>query len=127
MQELIRDFLKEKVFAVAGSFRNQDKFAYRIFKGLREKGYEVFPVNPKIALLEGVACYKSITDISSKVGVVNLVTPPYVTESIVRECLDKKIKKVWMQPGAESKEAIDFCRLNGIAVVYGVCVMMELL
>jgi len=32
---------------------------------------------------------------------------------------------VWMQPGSESQAAIDFCRRNGIDVIYGICIMQE--
>lgn len=127
MQELIADFLKQNSFAVVGSFRNDEKIAYKIFRDLTRKGYKVFPVNPSISQVDGEVCYKSITDIPFEVKVVNLVTPPSVTELIVKECLKKWIKMIWMQPGAESQEAIDFCRLNNISVVHGVCVMMEFL
>jgi uncharacterized protein len=61
------------------------------------------------------------------VDVVDIVTPPAVTETILKECLEKGIKRVWLQPGAESQKAIDFCRDNYISVVYDVCVMLEAL
>lgn len=47
MENLIEEFLKQKSFAVVGSFRNESKYAYKILKNLKQKGYEVYPVNPK--------------------------------------------------------------------------------
>ena len=38
MENLVKDFLSQKSFAVVGSFRNETKYAYRIFKKLKEKG-----------------------------------------------------------------------------------------
>jgi hypothetical protein len=125
MEILVKDFLKQKRFAVVGSFRNETKFAYRIFKNLIERGHEVFPVNPGLSEVGGRACYKSISDIPHSVDVANIVTPPLSTENILKECLRKGIKRVWLQPGAESPTAIQFCYDNGIKVIYSMCVLME--
>ena len=125
MEDLVKDFLKQKRFAVAGSFRNESKYAYKILKTLIKKGYEVYPVNPRVSDVEGLKCYKRISDIPFAVDVVNIVTPPKVTERIVRECKDKGVCRVWLQPGAESEEAIEFCRQNKVSVIYNLCVMIE--
>ena len=125
MESLVKDFLKQKKFAVMGSFRNESKYAYKILKALIKKGYEVYPVNPRVNDIEGMKCYKKISDIPFDIDVVNVVTPPSVTETIVKECREKIIKRVWLQPGAESEAAIKFCRDNNIDVIYGLCVMLE--
>jgi len=125
MENLVKEFLKQRNFAVCGSFRDESKYAYKILKTLIKKGCKVYPVNPRLGEVEGFRCYRNISDIPFKVDVVNLVTPPVVTEKIVRECLEKNIKKVWFQPGAESENAIAFCRDNGISAVHGLCVMVE--
>lgn len=125
MENLVRDFLKQKRFAVVGSFRNEAKFAYKIFRDLAEKGYEVFPVNPRLKEVDGKVCYRSISDIKSELDVVDIVTPPLITEAILRECLQKGIKRVWLQPGAESQAAVKFCHDNDIKVIHGMCVMLN--
>ena len=125
MENLVRDFLKQKRFAIIGSFRNKDKFAYRILVDLMNKGYEVFPVNPHLTEVEGRVCYKTVSDILENVDVANIITPPLVTENILKECLRKSIKRVWLQPGAESQVAIKFCHDNDIKVVHDICVMLE--
>ena len=125
MQDLVKDFLKQKRFAVVGSFRNESKYAYRILKTLKEKGYEVYPVNPSLREVDGLICYPSVKDIPDSVDVVDIVTPPQITEKIVRECKEKGISKVWIQPGAESKTVIEFCKDNNIEVIYNLCIMMN--
>lgn len=125
MQDLINDFLEQRRFAVIGSFRNEAKYAYRILKALKRKGYEVYPVNPRLKEVTDLSCYPSVKDIPVICDVANIVTPPEVTEKIVRECKEKGITRVWLQPGAESEEAIKFCKENDIAVIYNLCVMME--
>jgi uncharacterized protein len=125
MDRLIKDFLSQKAFAVCGSFRNESKYAYKIFKDLISHGYEAFPVNPIISEVEGRKCYKSISDIPFAVDVVDIVTSPAVTEVILKECFERGIKRIWLQPGAQSQKVIDFCRDNNISVVHDVCVMIE--
>jgi predicted CoA-binding protein len=125
MENLVKDFLKQKSFAVIGSFRNESKYAFRILRKLKKKGYEVYPVNPGLEAVDGLKCYKSVKDIPFTVDVANIVTPPKATEQIVRECKEKGVYRVWLQPGAESEEAINFCRQNKVSVIHNLCVMIE--
>ena len=125
MQDLVKDFLKQKRFAIIGSFRNETKYAYRILQALKNKGYEVYPVNPRLKVVEGLTCYSRVKDIPVVCDVANIVTPPRITEKVVRECKEKGITRVWLQPGAESEEVIKFCKENNIQVIYNVCVMLE--
>lgn len=126
MEDLIKAFLQQRHFAVAGSFRNPSKVAYRILGQLRQHGYIAYPVNPKLKEVDGVPCYQSVKDIPASVEVVDIVTPPAATEQIVKECKEKGIRKVWLQPGAESEVVITFCNENGIEVVFDRCIMIEL-
>ncbi len=125
MKSLVEEFLGKKRFAVVGSFRNETKYAYRILRDLASKGYEVYPVNPNTDKVDGMVCYKSILDIPFDVDVADIVTPPHVTVEILRECLQKGIGMVWLQPGAESEEAIRFCREKNIKCLHSICVMTE--
>lgn len=127
MEHLVKDFLKQKSFAVVGSFRNESKTAWRIVKTMKKKGYNVCPVNPRIKDVEGLVCYPSIKDISHVIDVVDIVTSPIITMKIVKDCKDKGVSRVWMQPGAESEEAIEFCHKNDISVIHDLCVMLEAL
>ena len=125
METLIKNFFSYRKIAVVGSFRNEEKVAYKIFRNLRNKGYEVYPVNPNKDEIDGVKCYKSVKDLPEDVKAIDFVTPPEVTEELLEICKDKGVEIVWLQPGAESKKAIDFCKNNGIKLIYGTCLMME--
>ena len=125
-ERLIKSFLNKKnVFAVVGASRNPKKYGHQIYRNLRSAGYRVYPVNPNADEVLGDKCYPSLEDLLVKPDVVDIVVPPNVTEEVVRTCRKLGINKVWMQPGSESEEAINFCKENGIEVVYGVCVMIE--
>ncbi|MCD6504864.1 CoA-binding protein, partial [Candidatus Bathyarchaeota archaeon] len=108
-----------------GASRNPKKYGHQVYRNLRSAGYRVYPVNPNADEVLGDKCYPSLEDLPVKPDVVDVVVPPNVTEEVVKTCKKLGISKVWMQPGSESEEAINFCKENGIELVYGVCVMIE--
>ena len=125
-EELIRKFLDEgNIFAVVGASRNPKKYGHQVYRDLKEAGYEVYPVNPNAEEVLGDKCYPGIESLPVKPDIVNIVVPPKVTEEIVKTCRRLGIGKVWMQPGSESKCAINFCIDNNINVIHAVCVMIE--
>ena len=125
-ESLLKDLLKkENIFAVIGVSRNPAKYGHQVYKDLKEAGYVVYPVNPSIDEVLGDRCYHSLNELPERPDVVDTVVPPHVTEKIVEECKELGIERVWMQPGSESEQAIEFCRRNHINVVHGVCVMVK--
>jgi predicted CoA-binding protein len=125
MQELIKEFMSQRKFAVVGATDDTRKYGNEIFKNLRSRGYEVYPVNPRLKELEGTKCYPSLSDIPARVDVVDFVVPPEVTEKILRECRRLGLERIWLQPGSESEASIAFCRENNMKVVHDVCVMLS--
>ena len=125
MQELIQEFLAQKKFAVVGATDNPEKYGNRIIINLKKRGYEVYPVNPKLKEVEGLTCYASLSDIPVKVDIVDFVVPPAVTEKTLEECVKLGLNRVWLQPGSESEAAITFCFENNMKVVHDICVMLS--
>ena len=125
MQDLIKEFIAQKRFAVVGATTNTKKYGNEIFRNLISRGYEVYPVNPRLKELEGTKCYPSLSNIPVKVDVVDFVVPPPVTEEILKECKELELDRIWLQPGSESEAAVAFCDENNLKVVHGVCVMLN--
>jgi predicted CoA-binding protein len=121
--EAAQEFLAQKTYAVVGVSRGGGKFGNAVMNALKRKGYRIFPVNPKAKEIDGEPCYPNLKALPEPVGGVIFVVPPAVTEKAVRVAADAGIKRVWMQPGAESDDAVDFCRKRGIAAVYNRCIM----
>lgn len=127
MADLIKSFLKEKNWAVVGVSENKNKYGNIIFRYLKNNShYNLYPVNPKIKEIEGQPCYPSLSALPFKPDVVNLIVPPQVCREVVKEGIQLGIKHFWMQPGAEDKEAIEIIEREGLAVIHGACVMVEL-
>jgi len=86
MQDLIKEFMAQKRFAVVGATTDAKKYGNEIFRNLISRGYEVYPVSLKLKELERTKCYPSLSDIPVKVDVVDFAVPPSVTEEILKEC-----------------------------------------
>ena len=127
-QDIINEFLdKRNVFAVIGVSRNKEKYGNKVYFDLKHAGYTVFPVNPNFSSISGERCYPRLTNLPILPDVVDIVVPPKITEETVKECKDLGIEKVWMQPGSESKKAIEFCEENEIEVVHGLRIVVDAL
>ena len=121
----INDFISQKTFALVGVSRSGNKYGNIVFRNLKAKGYKLYPVHPEAGTLEGVTAYKDFASLPEKVDGVILVVPPEQTEKVVQDAAAAGVKRVWMQPGAESRAAIQFCRENGIIEVHDECIMVH--
>ena len=71
----IQQALDQKVWAVIGATHKTEKFGYKIYKCLKDHGYEVYPVNPNIAEINGDKCYPSLSALPVVPAVVDFVVP----------------------------------------------------
>jgi len=125
--EQIEQFLAAKKFAVVGASADRSKYGNKVLRCYQMNGLEAVPVNPREKMIEGVACVASVSQLADDVGSLSVITPPQVTEQVVELAIARGIKNIWMQPGAESREAIARCRENGINVIAdGSCLLVVL-
>ncbi len=117
------DFFAGGRWAVVGVSRDPFKYGYIVHRRLKTHGAEVFAVNPNVDEIDGEPCYASLADLPDSVDQIVIVLPPQRTEEAVEEAAEQGVTKVWMQPGAESAAAVDFCKAKGINVVSGQCIL----
>jgi uncharacterized protein len=129
IKEAASEFLANKRVAVTGVSRQPKNHGSNIvYQRLRERGYEVFAVNPNADEVEGDPCYHELRSIPDGVDAVVIATRPELAEATMRECADLGIKHVWMHRGpgggSVSETAADYGRQRGIAVIDGGCPCM---
>ncbi|MFB3920353.1 MAG: CoA-binding protein [Terriglobia bacterium] len=123
-REDVADFVAQRRLAIVGVSRRGRKFGNFAFRELRSKGYRMFPVHPQAETIEGERCYASLSALPEPVDGILVVVPPAQTEQVVRDAAAAGIRRVWMQQGAESPAAVQFCRENGVREVHGECILM---
>ena len=129
IKEAASEFLTTKRVAVTGVSREPKNHGSNVvYKRLRDRGYEVFAVNPNADEVEGDRCYHDLGSIPGGVDAVVIATRPELAEQTMRECAELGVKHVWMHrgPGAGSVSpaAAAYGRQQGITVIDGGCPCM---
>ena len=129
IKEAASRFLAQKRIAVTGVSRQpKDHGSNTVFKRLRDRGYDVFAVNPNADSVEGARSYHDLKSIPGGVDAVVIATAPDKAEGTMRECVALGIKHVWMHrsygQGSVDAAAAAYGRQHGITVIDGGCPLM---
>jgi len=129
IKEAAAEFLANKRVAVTGVSRTPKTHGSNsVYRRLRERGYEVFAVNPNADEVEDDRCYADLASIPGGVDAVVIGTRPELAEQTMRDCAELGIEHVWMHWGAGassvSAAATAFGRAHGINVIDGGCPLM---
>jgi uncharacterized protein len=130
IKQAASEFLAKKRVAVTGVSRNSKSGhgSNTVYTRLRERGYDVFAVNPNAEEVEGDRSYKDLGSIPGGVDAVVIGTRPERAQDTMRECAELGIKHVWMHrgpgTGSVSPAATAYGREQGITVIDGGCPCM---
>ena len=126
--ESVAEFLRGQRIGVAGVSREPGQAANAVFRKLRDSGYEVFPINPRAAEVEGVPCYPDVASVPQPLDGVVIATHPDVSADVVRQCGDRRVRRVWFHrsfgQGSVSETAIRECGSLGVQCIIGGCPLM---
>lgn len=123
----INTFLLSRSFAVAGASTNRAKYGNKVVRAFKQKDKAVCPLNPNESKVEGIVAYASVASLPDDVDAISIVTPPAITLKIVEAALEKGIRNIWMQPGAENAKAVSLAEDAGANVIAdGACVLVAL-
>ena len=126
-QDQIKAFLSGKRFAVIGASQDRSKYGNKVLRVYTQNNLDVVPVNPTADEIEGLTAYRDLPSIPGAIDGISIVTPPRVTETVVAQALSLGIKNIWMQPGAESSEAVELAQHAGANVIAGgPCILVAL-
>ena len=120
----IENFFEPRKIAIAGVSRNPKKFGHTIFKELLNNGIEVIPINPKTTEIEGVQCYKSVSDIPADIKSLLIVTPKEETDIILRQAITRGIPNIWVQQMSETEETMKIAEEYQVEIIFKKCAFM---
>ncbi len=128
--DAIDHFLSVRRLAMIGLSRDPKQFSVMLFKELLRRGYDVIPVNPNAAQIDGRHCFARVADIQPSVEAALLMTPASATDAAVAECAQSGVRRIWFYSagsgGAVTDSALAFCRDHQIETVPGECPYMFL-
>jgi predicted CoA-binding protein len=123
------EFLTHKRVAVTGVSRHPGSHGSNVvYQRLKERGYDVVPVNPNAEEIDGDRCYPDLHAIPGGVEAGVIGTMPERALGTVEEGDDLGIKDVWMHRsfggGSVSDDATRYGREHGMTVIDGGCPLM---
>jgi acetyl coenzyme A synthetase (ADP forming)-like protein len=82
--------------AVIGASRDPFSLGRRVFEALRSAGFKgpIYPVNPQVSDLDGVACYRSVGDLPSGTELAVIAVPSDRVLEVVDQCGEAGIKSL---------------------------------
>ena len=96
-----------------------------IYRDLKRKGFEVFPVNPNRDIVDGDKAFASLAALPKHPTIVNIVVPPAATLQVLQNARDLGMTNVWVQPGAESAEVMAYLTEHDFNYLANACIMVR--
>ena len=119
IRERIRTFLEHGPYAVVGASANREKYGNKVLRAYLQQGQTVYPINPHETEVEGLRCYPDFFSLPEPVDRASVITPPAVTEQIVEQAAQAGVRYLWLQPGAESRQALSRAQELGLEMISG--------
>ncbi len=110
--------------AVIGVSTNKDKFGYKVFQRLIDRGYDVYGVSPIYDKVDDYNLYSSLEAINGPIDVAVFVVKKEHAYSYVDEMSAIGIHYAWMQPNTYDDELLEYMKDNGITPILA-CVLVE--
>lgn len=117
---------KAKIIAVIGMSSDPDRYSNKVALYLKEKGYKVIPINPKLQTILGEKVYPDLLSVPNdiKVDIVVIYRRseeifPHFEEVVKRG----NIKTIWLPEGVRNKLAEELAQKENITVVSDFCLM----
>jgi len=117
MEKLINEMLDRNKWAVVGASRNESKFGYRIYKLLKDRGYDTVPINPVYRDIDGDATKSDLLSLDEKVDCISVVVSPKRAKKVVKDAIETGIENIWFQPGTYNSEIINLAKEGNLNVV----------
>jgi len=123
-KQSIEQFLAPKKLAIAGVSHDPKKFGNTVYRELKEKGYEVYPINPNLDQINGDPCFHSVAALLVDIRHLLVLTPKSQTLQVVKDAVSKGIDHLWIQQMSETRETLDYLKDKQINLIHKECIFM---
>ena len=106
-----------KTVAIIGASNNREKFGNKAVRAFLSRGYQVFPVNPKETVIEGLIAFKNVGDIPVRPEMISVYVPPEILLTVLPDIAARGCDELWLNPGSESPAAIAEAERLGLNVI----------
>lgn len=126
----LRELLAADTVAVVGCSTTPGKPAHDVPRYLRDRGYEIIPVNPYADEIFGVPAADSLADVDAEVDLVDVFRPSEEVAGIVEDVLARRervgdVWGLWLQLGITDDEALARAAAAGLRTTQDRCLKVE--
>jgi predicted CoA-binding protein len=130
LDDTIRGILKSvRTIAIVGATNNPARPSYIVTKYLKERGFDVIPVNPRLAGHDvlGLRAYASLAEVPRPIDMVEIFRNSASAGPVTDEALalDPLPKVIWMQLSVRDDEAAARAEAKGVTVIMNRCPKIE--
>ncbi len=125
-EQQVKEILEQNsTIAVVGLSDNPTRASYRVAQYMKEHGYRIIPVNPRLKTVLGETSYPDLLSIPDNVDIVNVFRRSEDVPPIVDDALKIKPNAVWLQLDIINQEAAAKCREAGVGIIMDKCIKVE--
>ncbi|HEY2838365.1 MAG TPA: CoA-binding protein [Pirellulales bacterium] len=104
--------------AIIGASPDRTKFGNKAVRAYVLQGYDVYPVNPKAGVIEGLTAYRSLNEVPlASFDRISVYLPPAIGLAALDEIATKECGELWLNPGSDSPEVVAKAQSLGLNVV----------
>lgn len=119
---LLAFYREIETIAVVGASNDELKQANKIPKYMRSQHFRVIPVNPTADEVLGEPAFRSLSEITEQVDVVDVFRPAEEAPAIAADAVAIGASVLWLQLGIVSDEASEIATAGGLTVVMDACI-----
>ncbi|HEY2760330.1 MAG TPA: CoA-binding protein, partial [Pirellulales bacterium] len=83
--------------AVLGASADRSKYGNKAVRAYQQRGFTVYPVNPKGGEIEGLESYASMADVpAGKLNLISVYLPPPVGLEVLDEVAKRGCDELWL-------------------------------
>ena len=121
--ETIQSIFQMRSIAVVGMSPKPERPSHYVAIYMKEKGYNIIPVNPGHKKIAGMTCYPSLLEIPYKIDVVDVFRRPEHVLPIAELAVEICAKALWLQDTIINVEAAEIAEKAGLLVVMNDCML----
>jgi predicted CoA-binding protein len=128
----IAQLLREaRIIAVVGLSDNPQRPSYDVASALLDYGYRIIPVNPALAVWEGIRAIPDLDHLPQVLGpgeqvdIVDVFRQPQHVAGVVDDCVRLQLPALWLQLGVIDEVAAQRAQAAGMTVVMDKCIKVE--
>jgi predicted CoA-binding protein len=125
--KIIRKIFEDcKSIAIIGLSPDETKASNMVARYLLSKGYKIIPIYPKEEMILGEKVYRSLSEVSDRVDMVDMFRKPEIADTLVEEAMKRgDVKYFWLQLGIVNNAAIKKAIEAGMIGIQNKCTKIE--